>query len=47
MNKLQSLSAPLGRTFLALIFIIMGFSKLGAYAGTQAWMESAGVPGQS
>lgn len=45
MNNLQTLSAPVGRTFLALIFIIMGFSKLGAFAGTQAWMESAGVPG--
>ena len=45
MNNLQALSAPVGRTFLALIFIIMGFSKLGAFAGTQAWMESAGVPG--
>lgn len=45
MNPLQSLSAPIGRTFLALIFIIMGFSKLTNYAGTQGWMESAGVPG--
>ncbi|MEE4172773.1 MAG: DoxX family protein [Xanthomonadales bacterium] len=45
MNTLQSLSAPVGRLFLALIFIIMGTSKLGSYAATQGWMESAGVPG--
>lgn len=45
MNTLQTLSAPLGRLFLALIFIIMGTSKLGTFAATQGWMESAGVPG--
>jgi putative oxidoreductase len=45
MHTLQTLSAPLGRLFLALIFIIMGISKIGSYAATQGWMESAGVPG--
>jgi len=31
---------------LAVVFIMAGFSKLGAgYAGTQAYMESAGLPG--
>lgn len=45
MNTLQTLSAPLGRLFLSLIFIIMGLSKIGSYAATQGWMESAGVPG--
>ena len=34
-----------GRTGLALIFILSGWSKIGGYAGTQAYMESAGVPG--
>ena len=34
-----------GRAMLAAIFIIAGFSKIGAYAGTQAYMESAGIPG--
>ena len=34
------------RVFLALIFIMAGFSKLGAgYAGTQGYMEAMGVPG--
>ena len=30
---------------LASIFIMAGASKIGAYAGTQAYMESVGVPG--
>ena len=34
-----------GRAMLAAIFIIAGFSKIGSYAGTQAYMESAGIPG--
>ena len=45
MTALTSYSAPLGRVFLALIFIVSGLGKLSAYAGTQAYMESAGVPG--
>jgi putative oxidoreductase len=35
----------IGRVFLALIFILSGFSKIGGYAGTAGYMESAGVPG--
>jgi len=34
-----------GRALLATIFIVAGYGKLGAYAGTQAYMESMGVPG--
>jgi len=45
MNTIQTLSAPLGRLLLALIFIITGAGKIGAYAGTQAYMDSMGVPG--
>jgi putative oxidoreductase len=45
MNLIQSLAAPAGRVLLSLIFITSGFSKIGGYAGTQAYMESAGVPG--
>jgi putative oxidoreductase len=37
--------APVGRTLLALIFIISGFGKIANYAGTQGYMESMGVPG--
>lgn len=34
-----------GRLGLSLIFIISGFGKIAAYAGTQQYMQSAGVPG--
>jgi len=35
-----------GRIMLSAIFIIAGFGKIGAdYAGTQAYMDSVGVPG--
>lgn len=35
----------LGRIGLSLLFIISGWEKIGAYAGTQQYMEAAGVPG--
>jgi putative oxidoreductase len=34
-----------GRLMLALIFILSGWNKIGGFAGTQAYMESQGVPG--
>lgn len=38
--------APLtGRVLLAAIFFLSGTAKLGAYAGTQQYMEAVGVPG--
>ncbi len=43
MNKLIELVA---RLFLGHIFLLAGLNKLGAgYAGTQAYMDSMGVPG--
>ena len=33
-----------GRVFLALLFLISGLGKLGAYSGTAAYMASQGVP---
>jgi putative oxidoreductase len=45
MNALQNLAAPVGRTLLVLIMLTSGASKLANYAGTQAYMESMGVPG--
>jgi len=45
-KSLTNLSMLLGRAMLAAIFIVAGFSKLGAaYAGTQAYMDAVGVPG--
>ena len=34
-----------GRLLLALLFLISGLGKLGAYSGTAAYMASQGVPG--
>lgn len=45
MTFIRSLSAPVGRLLLSLIFVTSGLSKIGSFAGTQAYMESAGVPG--
>jgi len=45
MNLLQTISAPVARILLSLIFVTSGFSKISGYAGTQAYMESMGVPG--
>ena len=44
MDKLQELSAPIGRLFLSMIFIFSGFTKITGYAATQGYMESMGVP---
>ena len=45
-KNLTNVSLLSGRAMLAVVFIMAGFSKLGAgYAGTQAYMESAGLPG--
>ena len=42
---MNNLSVLLGRFGLSLIFIVSGLGKIGAYAGTQQYMESMGVPG--
>jgi putative oxidoreductase len=41
----QNVADLLGRILLATIFLVAGFQKIGGYAGTQAFMESMGVPG--
>ena len=45
MNKLAPFAELLGRFLIAAIFVAAGASKIGGYAGTQAYMASAGVPG--
>lgn len=42
---MKTLSALFGRVGLSAIFILSGAGKLAAYAGTQQYMESQGVPG--
>ena len=34
-----------GRLLIAAIFVLSGWGKINGYAGTQAYMQSAGVPG--
>jgi putative oxidoreductase len=36
---------PIARLFMGLIFLLAGLSKIGAFAGTQGYMEAMGVPG--
>lgn len=45
-KSLTNISMLCARAMLAAVFIMAGFSKIGAgYAGTQAYMESVGLPG--
>lgn len=45
-RSLTNISMLGARAMLAVVFIMAGFSKIGAgYAGTQAYMESVGLPG--
>ncbi|MYZ46512.1 DoxX family protein [Propylenella binzhouense] len=45
MNHIQSFAALAGRILLAAMFVTSGWDKIAGYAGTQQYMESAGVPG--
>ncbi|MDH3218118.1 MAG: DoxX family protein [Gammaproteobacteria bacterium] len=44
-KTLNNLTTLTGRSMLAAIFIVAGSGKIAGYAGTQAYMESVGVPG--
>ena len=45
MNTTQTnIAALVGRTLLALIFIVSGYGKLTGFAGTAAYMASKGMP---
>ncbi len=45
MAALNPLFLLIGRVLLSLIFIMSGYAKITGYAGTQHYMESAGLPG--
>ena len=45
MTQFQGPIALTGRILLALMFVMSGFTKISAYAGTQQFMEAVGVPG--
>ena len=42
---MTNISNLIGRILLAAIFLLAGINKIPGYAGTQAYMESMGVPG--
>jgi putative oxidoreductase len=45
MNNVMNVSEIAGRFLLAVLFLLSGLGKVGAYAGTAAYMASQGVPG--
>lgn len=45
MTETTRYAAPVGRVFLAAIFLIAGVQKIGGYAGVQGYMDAMGVPG--
>lgn len=44
-SALRDAALLVGRVLLSAMFILAGWSKIGGYAGTQAYMASKGVPG--
>lgn len=42
---MEKFFSPVARILMAQIFLMAGLSKMGQYAGTQAYMDSMGVPG--
>jgi putative oxidoreductase len=44
MNIARNISQVIGRSFLSVLFLLSGVGKIGAYAGTAAYMSSVGVP---
>jgi len=44
-EKLSPWASLAGRLLIALIFILTGYSKIGGFEGTQAYMTAMGVPG--
>ena len=44
-NTVQKVTELGGRILLSVLFLLSGLGKIGAYAGTAAYMSSVGVPG--
>jgi putative oxidoreductase len=45
MEKTLKYANPAGRVLISAMFVMAGLTKIGGYAGTQAYMESQGVSG--
>jgi putative oxidoreductase len=44
-NALKPYADVVGRVLIATLFVLSGWGKVAAYAGTQAYMQHASVPG--
>ena len=44
-STVKNVSELAGRSLLSVLFLLSGLGKIGAYAGTAAYMSSFGVPG--
>jgi putative oxidoreductase len=44
-DSLMPYTALVGRLLIAAMFVLSGWGKISGYAGTQAYMQHAGVPG--
>ena len=44
-DAVKSYVDVVGRVLIAALFVLSGWGKVAAYAGTQAYMQHAGVPG--
>ena len=47
LNSFQNPLALIGRSLLALMFVLAGFSKIGGFAGTVGYMQAKGIPAAS
>ncbi len=45
MKKLEDVGVLVARILMPILFIVAGWGKIHAYAGTQQYMEAMGVPG--
>jgi putative oxidoreductase len=45
MNSLRDPTNLVARILLVLVFVILGYGKIGGYEGTAGYMDSKGVPG--
>lgn len=45
MKNFDSMINLVGRIFISAIFLLSGINKIGAFEGTQGYMEAFGVPG--
>src|ERR1700687_366457 len=43
-SRVKKVSELAGRSLLSVLFLLSGLGKIGAYAGTAAYMASVGVP---